>query len=78
MTDKTGIERVVEDVKLRNCELAGVIVVDKATRELKVITYDRLGLVNSITAGDNVIELFGKATANTNAMRPLGTLSAVE
>jgi len=78
MSDKTPTERIIEDLELRGVTLAGVIAVDNETKELKVITYDNLGLVASISQGDNAIALYGKATAETRAMREIFTLEATK
>lgn len=74
MTDKTPTQRIIEDLELRGVTLAGVIAITK-DKQLKVITYDGLGLVDSITQGDNAIALYGKASVDTSAMRELFTLS---
>ena len=75
MSDKTPTERIIEDLELRGLTLAGVIAVTE-DKQLKVITYNGLGLVDSITQGDKAIQLYGKADVNTRAMRELFTLSA--
>ena len=75
MTDKEAMDRILKDLELRGITLAGVIGVDSKNGQLRVITYDSLGLVDSITQGDNAITLYGKASANTGAMRELFTLS---
>jgi len=75
MTEKTTMERILEDLALRETTFAGAIVIDNATGQLKVITYDARGLVDTITQGDNAIALYGKVTAETSGMRELFTLT---
>lgn len=73
MTEQEARVRILEDLDARGAILAGVIAI--VDGQLKIITYDHKGSVDAITQGDNAIQLYGKASVNTGAMRELFTLS---
>ncbi len=75
MTNEELAKKIAEDVDARDLEICGVITVDPRTGTLKIITYTRTGLVDTISQEEGAIAFFGKENAQTSAMHEIITLT---
>jgi len=73
MSKNTRTNKIITDVEERGLSLTTVIAINE-NDELVALSYNDHGLVSNISQGDKVISLYGKATADTNAMRELFTI----
>lgn len=75
MTNEELTKKIAEDVDGRGLDICGVITVNPTTGTLKIITYTRTGLVDTISQEENAIAFYGKENAQTGAMHEIITLS---
>lgn len=75
MTNEEISKKIVEDVDGRGLDICGVITVDPRTGTMKIITYTRKGLVDTISQEEKCIAFYGKKNPETGAMHEIITLS---